>query len=377
MNNNIFLVHTPFQLFVAQQIISQEKLKGNVLLLSYIGNYENFKDAYSLMVIPEFWIAIEYKHKIENWATIRNIHKVIQTDKYLRNIFTKYQINNIFMGNINGLTYKFMAMRYSRLGYKIHFFEEGTDHYFYAIRMDKRNKSVYATLATLLDVLLYIPFFHFRFGKYVTYSDFPLENIPIDTRYSIKPCFHESYDKQLIVRDVYSSGILNYISDDIQSSQCDILQNKILFLDQPFYEETGGHDKKYIEESKDIYLKTIKGYLLTLDRSTSHVFVKFHPRESKEMKSRINDLFRQCDIKYRILSEQYSIPIEYYLQLIEFKEIVTCFSSTIFYNGLIYKKTKLTLLVDNYLALCCQAKLNIGTIKHKIEQAKQNLFSSI
>ena len=47
---NLFVVFTPLQLFVSQQIIRQEKLKNNVVILGWSSQ---FSDAYEMMYIEE------------------------------------------------------------------------------------------------------------------------------------------------------------------------------------------------------------------------------------------------------------------------------------------------------------------------------------
>ena len=49
---NLFVVFTPLQLFVSQQIIRQEKLKNNVVILGWSSQ---FSDAYEMMYIEELW----------------------------------------------------------------------------------------------------------------------------------------------------------------------------------------------------------------------------------------------------------------------------------------------------------------------------------
>ena len=52
---NLFIAFTPFQLFVAQQIVNQEELSDNILIEGYVGNNSHFYDIYDMMEMDNFW----------------------------------------------------------------------------------------------------------------------------------------------------------------------------------------------------------------------------------------------------------------------------------------------------------------------------------
>lgn len=58
---NLFIVFTPLQLFVSQQIIRQENLKNNVVIFGWYNT--KFKDVFEMMYIAELW---KDKYIIEN-----------------------------------------------------------------------------------------------------------------------------------------------------------------------------------------------------------------------------------------------------------------------------------------------------------------------
>ena len=56
---NLFFIHTPLQLMIAQMIIEQEKLKDNVMLCGYVDDNRHFLQLYDLIRIDEMWKAME------------------------------------------------------------------------------------------------------------------------------------------------------------------------------------------------------------------------------------------------------------------------------------------------------------------------------
>ena len=52
---NLFVVYTPFQLYIAQQIVAQEQLDNCVLMMSYIPGNQQFIDIYEMMAMEGMW----------------------------------------------------------------------------------------------------------------------------------------------------------------------------------------------------------------------------------------------------------------------------------------------------------------------------------
>ena len=46
---NLFIVFTPFQLFVAQQIVKQEKLNNNILIKGWVAGNKHFLEIYDVI----------------------------------------------------------------------------------------------------------------------------------------------------------------------------------------------------------------------------------------------------------------------------------------------------------------------------------------
>ena len=85
---NLFVVFTPLQLFVSQQIIRQEKLKNNVVILGWSSQ---FSDAYEMMYIEELWDNKIFIEDINRWGSLgissfSDIKKCISNYKLLKSI---------------------------------------------------------------------------------------------------------------------------------------------------------------------------------------------------------------------------------------------------------------------------------------------------
>lgn len=365
---NLFVVSTPFQLFVAQQIIGQENLVDNILVLGYGRHNE---DTYCLMIIPDYWKVIKYIEYIAE-INVKHPFQLINIHWSIHKICSLYKIKNVYLGDINRLAYKLIAIKYSKKGYNIIYFEEGSSHYFYYPLSYPRNGIIYHVIAFLLDILLFFPLFHFGCGRFLLYKSLSWEKLPIYARYSICPYYIYVYDKQLKIHEIFSEKLLEYISGDLKNIQHIKNIPKVLFLDQPFYQETSGRKNQFLKISELIYMQIIDEYLI--DNKIKYFIIKFHPRTELHIKNKIIYLLEQYQIQYEILSPKYLIPVEYYLQKADFDEIVTFLSSTILYNGLIYRKLKVVLLADRYLSLCEQNGLSADVLKEKVNQIKGIMF---
>ena len=99
---NLFFVFTPLQLFVAQQIIRQEKLQNNVLLEGY---RSLFKDAYNMMRLDDLWrnvipfqdLAIWNGGRVRSWKQVKQTYS---NYKRIKVILEENQIDTIYLGEV-------------------------------------------------------------------------------------------------------------------------------------------------------------------------------------------------------------------------------------------------------------------------------------
>lgn len=145
------------------------------------------------------------------------------------------------------------------------------------------------------------------------------------------------------------------VSNMMRVSKFSDIESSILFMSQNIYESLG---------NLNLYLQVVEGYFSTLD-STSILFIKFHPREQEEERKAVIRIAEKYHLAFHILSAQMNIPVEYYLQYMKFKEIVTFFSSTAMYNGYLFPEMKFTFLLRPFYDLCkiCNEK-NISQLEN-------------
>lgn len=77
-------------------------------------------------------------------------------------------------------------------------------------------------------------------------------------------------------------------------------------------------------KAKDLYLyfDTIKECIDTLDKNVM-LYLKFHPREIQSSRDRIIEIACKSGLKYKVLSEEVNICVEYFLQLYHFEKYIS------------------------------------------------------
>ncbi len=337
---NLFIVFTPFQLFVAQQIVRQEKLRKNILIKGWVSGNNHFLDIYDVMIMDGYWdkeIVFPEISQIEGLRThsLLDIKTAQNNFIRLKRIVKDNSISSIYLGEIYNQSLRFISLTFSHLGKKIVWFEEGSTHY--VERAYVPDMSFSKKMKVLFrDILYYLPLYHVRFAKWRYNPGCPPSGLPMDGRYSIVPGYHnESFDKELKIESLFSEKTRKYIEQEITTED-----DRTLFVSQPREGELEKYCMKVIEEFFSSFDKKIK------------LYIKFHPRERKDAKERIIRILSSIGINYCIISEDISIPIEYYLQSFKFDEIILFDSSTYFYNGYVYPKTKIRSLLPMLYSMC-------------------------
>ena len=322
---NAFFIHTPLQLFVAQQIIRQEGLAGNILIYSYVEGNEHFLKIYDMIKIDEYWDKCVFNKNlpvIGNVLLHNPLRSYIEVQK-LKKYFKKEKISSLYISDIKNISCCFYSFIFNRMNVKINIYEEGSSHY--SDQLINRNTFKNLTAIFFLDYFYYLPFYSFRFGKYIFHTN-KISNdkvLPINIRYNILPYFSENYDKRLVVEPLFSSKTNDYLEYEI--NQCKKYNESPLLLTQPFDDN----------DNEDVVIKTIDKYISSYF-NYSHLFIKFHPRDKMEFKNKIIEILNNNNIEYTVLGKEYNIPIEYYLQKELFNVIINFFSSVVMYNGYMY-----------------------------------------
>ena len=367
--NILFFVHTPFQLFVSQQIIFQEKYENVTFLLGTIGENHAFYEAFDLMLKGAHNKQVVYRMDgLAQWASLSrkrllfDMYKTYIRERKIRDILRKEKIDMIYMGDMNNLSCKFGALLYTRLGFKIGFYEEGISHYYWAQYPDY-FPLINSMLAKLTDLFFYKPIWHLDFGKYMFFKDQLLfGDLPIHKRYSILPRYNEKNDFQLHLHPIENKDLKEFIMTDISGydKECNIT----LFLSEPIFEEGIGNE--------EICLSVIEDYL-KFDGETDLFLLKYHPREKEVMKKEIEKLFIRNGKKYKILSSSVTLPIELYLLYLSPKKVVLFLTSTFMYMKYLSPQTQVKMLIGDYALRCSQEGCDVSSLKRTMKELGLNI----
>ena len=86
---NLFFIHTPFQLFVVNQIINYKHLEHNVAVLGFVQNNRHFYQLYEYMMEDGSFDYIYHFDDLENWSLIslhsplKSICRIVKNYKYI------------------------------------------------------------------------------------------------------------------------------------------------------------------------------------------------------------------------------------------------------------------------------------------------------
>lgn len=345
MKGNLFFVFTPLQLFVAQQIIRQEKLENNVLLEGY-GCL--FSRTYNLMRLDELWNRRIIFEDAAKWngdrvRRLSDIKYAFSNYKSIKRILRENHVNAIYLGEVLNQACRFTSVVFHHQGYKIVFFEEGTSHYvdrpYY-----KDNTLKHSVKTLLLDFFYYLPFYGVRFAEWNSCPNKPYDKLPMDIRFSMIPYHHKSFDKILHVEPMLSDKLKAYVCSNINPEEG---EHRVLLMTDPL-RELMPNDYLYL------YFDTIKECIDTVAPG-QFLYIKFHPREILSSRKRIMEIAEKSGVRYKVLSEEVNICVEYYLQMFHFEKIYFFNAATYFYNGYAFPKMEFVKLMPFVYKKCQEA----------------------
>lgn len=365
---NLFFIHTPFQLFVAQQLIHQEKSVDNIMLYGFVGSNSQNLEAYNLMTIPEFWKERILMENVAEWAVHEKRHPIKSSKKILDrynciiNILRNNNIDTVFLSDINNFSQKFLARILHDKGVRIVFFEEGTSNYNFNNNPRNRLRWKNLFIAFIFDYTFFLPKFGFRFAHWRFVEDQPLDMVPIDEWYNIIPNpLAKDKSKRLRIEKLFSNRLKSFIEEQLFDIG-DSIKNT-LYVSSPYYDVYYEKNDKY-----GITLRVLRNYIIK-EHITS-LFVKYHPRDHKDFKIKFEQMLEVLNVRYFIISSEVNIPMEYYLQYLAFKKIVCIYSSVGIYNGYIYDKTEVDYLLKDFYEECCKRKVaNLESLLKTIENS--------
>lgn len=329
--SNLFIVFTPFQFFIAQQLVHQEKLKDCILIEAYVAGNPHFIEIYDMMEMEGMWKKKYIIPDFAQWDGLRtkSILDEIKTYKIYRKIWNLIKSNDVgtlYLGEMQNNAIRFTDIVFHHKGIKIVFFEEGTAHYMQ--RAYPKETRWMKVMELIRDLVEYLPLYHVRYAKWRYVPCRPFEGeLPMDERYSVIPGhYNKPFDKLLQPSLVISKKLEAYMAESISEAN----NKRVMFMTDPLAEVIG-------PEFMDCYFETIEECFESLSKDIE-VYIKYHPRDSKEYRDRVLDIGKASGLNCRIISERVNIPAEYYLQKFTFDSIFVFNASTCFYNGYLFPK---------------------------------------
>ena len=144
---NLFFIHTPFQILVAQNLIKKKGLINNFVLLANTGEHaKHFYQVFDKMLIKELWKDRYILGDLNNgiYSFKKPISSYINLNRFSKNvkkIIFNDNIDSLYLSDINHPAYVFLA-EYWQTTKNIYFFEEGISHYFSPIINKKFNNTL-------------------------------------------------------------------------------------------------------------------------------------------------------------------------------------------------------------------------------------------
>jgi hypothetical protein len=342
---NLFFVFTPLQLFVAQQIIRQEKLENNVMLVGYSSLFNN---VYEMMKLERLWKKTVYFEELAHWngdrvRTFSDVKGAYSNYKRIKNLLKENKIGTIYLGEILNQACRFTDIVFHRQGYKIVFFEEGTSHYVNRPYVEDKSLS-HIIKKGLLDAFYFMPFYGIRFAEWNSSPNRSYEELPIDKRFSMIPYHHESYDVRLYVEPMFSERLKDYAMSNVREEEG---KHRVMLMTDPLRELI---PKEYLY----LYFDTIKECIENIG-DNQFLYIKFHPREIQSSRDKILNLAKDSGKRFKVLSDEVNICVEYYLQLFHFEKIFFFNAATYFYYGYAFPKMDFVKLMPVVYKKCKEA----------------------
>ena len=347
MMGNLFFVFTPLQLFVAQQIIRQEKLQNNVMLVGYSSL---FGKVFEIMKLEGLWKNSVDFEELAYWNGDRvrsflDVKRAYSNYKIIKNILKDNKIGTIYLGEILNQACRFTAVVFHHWGYKIAFFEEGTSHYVDRPYVADRSLS-HRIKVGLLDALYFMPFYGIRFAEWNCSPNRPYDELPMDVRLSMIPYHHKTFDKMLHVETMFSEKLKDYVMSNVKEDEG---EHRVMLMTDPLRELM---PKEYLY----LYFDTIRECIEGIN-DNQFLYIKFHPREMPSSREKILEIAKESGKKFKVLSDEVNICVEYYLQMFHFEKIFFFNAATYFYNGYAFPKMDFVKLLPVVYKKCQEAGL--------------------
>jgi hypothetical protein len=358
---NVFFVHTPLQLLIAQNIVIQERLENPLLLLAHNNERsKHFYKSYDILIVPELWKDVYEVGAISVFSHLCS--RPVNTFLELRRLLTKvddiikrFASPNLFFGDINHFFYILVAEKYKSVASEVNFFEEGVSHYAYTI--DKKKFAwtpVILLKKVFVDTLIFRPLGIPPLSKYFYSTKDCSFGFNIKKKYSVFQMKSNSYDWPLEFRIPESSKLKDLLHSQLQSLVGIGDKKLLLFLStsSTFLFENPEQDEY---DALDGFFKDYHGQEVV-------VLLKFHPSDAPEKKDCLQRYFTSRKFIFKELLTDLPIPVEVFIGKIEIAALIGYNSSAMLYAQSINPELR----VVSLLPYVCNAYKSNGIINDRI-----------
>lgn len=341
---NLFFVHTPIQLIIAQNLVSKLNLKHNYLVLGYTGVLgKDFYSTYDTLLIDSLW---DKKYDLGDI-----LHGVIDIKSYFKCVknFRKFNtrlveiisdksFTDIYFGDINHYAYLFIAEKYKK-NRRFYFFEEGLSHYSTYTLRKKFEPSFFVSIKSLILNLNYYFYGVFNFSDYYYSTKDVVLKFNLIEKFSIISNGLSTY--KFVPFSFQVSDKLNQILEIELENINNTIGKRILYLST-----TSTIEFTKPEEDEKKMLDIIFN---SFDRLSTTVLLKFHPKDIAEKKDFVRKYFNSRGIKYFEVLENYKLPIEVIYDKFRPDLIVGYDSSSLLYGQVMQSSAKVVSMLPYLL----------------------------
>lgn len=276
----LFIVSSPFLMYVAQSIIEQEQKKDNLLVYWHVEGKKNHIKSYKIQKISKFWrdeIYLKdwlsnYEVSFKSLTSIINLYfKLEEKEKEIRSLLLKYRIKELVIGNRYNPIDRHFYFVAKKMGIRISIMEDGMRNYIDESEIvDVKNIKIGIKKAILGN-------------KYKIFNIF--DEIKYDSKYCLLSIEKNEKNKKINLGKEMSKELKIYFQNKIIKS--DGLKHT-LFLSQSLSEDNEIRQEDEIE----IIIKKL------LKLKKEKIYFKFHPRDSEEKKEKILNELKKNDISF-------------------------------------------------------------------------------
>lgn len=328
--NNLFLIHTPFQLTVAQSIVNTVN-GDNYLVIIIRKEIKNSIETMKLLLLENTWKDVFFIENIDRGIlkastfydqSIKN--DAIEFYSQILEIISNLRVSALYFGDPKHIVYNNISLLNSSKN--IFYLEEGVSSYY------KLQQSL---KVRLFNKYSFIFFYSLNVKKSFIFKLF----VKINPIYfsSIKQSSKTHFNLEL----KFSDKLANYLNDIefqpnsnlfISTSLTPLIPDYTVFLRDLFCNYTELFNEK--------------------------LYIKFHPIETEDVKHIFVSVLNELKVNFEIISDEYAIPVEYFVAKIKPKKVYGFDSSSLFlYVPIIFKNMDVVFLFENTYKLLSERNL--------------------